>query len=349
MQPGGKAETAALLPVDRVVAWLSGQGTDLVGPVRAELISGGRSNLTYALAGADGHRVVLRRPPAGGILATAHDMTREWRFISALRGTSVPVPEPLALADSEVLGVPFYVMSYVDGLVLHDAVNAQLLSSDARWAAAASLIDTMVLLHKLDIDAVGLGDIGRREDYLGRQLRRWKRQWDQSCCTDIAAVDAAYERLAAAVPPQQQAGIVHGDFRLGNMMCGPDGQIRAVLDWELATLGDPLADLGWLLSWWVEPGEPGTTGASQAAPPSVLPGFPPRQWLISRYEEGSGTDLSRIGFYVAFANWRGACISAGVLTRYESGVMGDDGFDPGALRAKIASQARTALDQVNRL
>lgn len=349
MSPDGRAETAALLPVDRVVGWLAGQGVDLVGPVRAELISGGRSNLTYALVGADGYQVVLRRPPAGGILATAHDMTREWRFISALRGTSVPVAEPLALAGSEVLGVPFYVMSYVDGRVLHDAVDAQILSGGARLCAAASLIDTMVLLHQLDIDAVGLGDIGRREDYIGRQLRRWKRQWDQSCCTDIAAVDAAYERLAAAIPPQQHAGIVHGDFRLGNMICGSDGRIRAVLDWELATLGDPLADLGWLLTWWVEPGEPGATVVSPAAQPSVLPGFPPRQWLLSRYEQGSGADLSRIGFYVAFANWRGACISAGVLTRYASGVMGDDGFDPGALRAKITSQAHTALEQVNRL
>jgi aminoglycoside phosphotransferase (APT) family kinase protein len=162
-------------------------------------------------------------------------------------------------------------------------------------------------------------------------------------------VNAAYERLAAGVPPQQHAGIVHGDFRLGNMICGGDGGIRAVLDWELATLGDPLADLGWLLTWWVEPGEPRATVTGPAAQPSVLAGFPPRQWLISRYEAGCGADLSRIGFYVAFANWRGACISAGVLTRYESGVMGDDGFDHGALRAKIASQAETALQQVDRL
>ena len=340
---------ATPLPVDSVVAWLARQGIDLAGPVRAELIAGGRSNLTYALAGADGHKVVLRRPPAGGILATAHDMTREWRFISALRDTSVPVAEPLALADSDVLGVPFYVMSYVDGHVLHDAADAQVLSGDARRRAATSLIDTMVRLHQLDIDAVGLGDIGRREDYIGRQLRRWKRQWDQSCCTDISAVDAAYERLAAAVPPQPHARIVHGDFRLGNTICGTDGQLRAVLDWELATLGDPLADLGWLLTWWVEPGEPDPTAVSPAAQPSTLPGFPSRQWLISRYEQGSGADLSRIGFYIAFASWRGACISAGVLTRYESGVMGDDGFNPAALRAKIAGQAQAALEQVSQL
>jgi aminoglycoside phosphotransferase (APT) family kinase protein len=342
--PPGDAQTTGAFPVGRVVAWLASQGVDLVGPVRADLISGGRSNLTYTLTGADGHRVVLRRPPSGGILATAHDMTREWRFISALRGTGVPVPEPIALADTEVLGVPFYVMSYVDGLVLHSAAEALELTPAARQCAAASLIDTMAALHQLDIDTVGLGDIGRREDYVGRQLRRWKRQWDQSSCTDITAVDAAYRRLASAAPPQLRTGIVHGDFRLGNMICAADGKIRAVLDWELATLGDPLADFGWTLSWWVEPGAPDTTVVLPAAPPSVLPGFPPRRWLMARYADGTGADLDRIDFYLAFAYWRGACISAGVLTRYESGVMGDDGFDHSALRARIASQAEAALE-----
>jgi aminoglycoside phosphotransferase (APT) family kinase protein len=338
-----------MLPVDRVVSWLAGQGVDLVNPVRAELISGGRSNLTYALIGADGHRVVLRRPPSGGILATAHDMTREWRFISALHGTRVPVAEPLALAGDEVIGSPFYVMSYVDGLVLHDAADAEVMTPEARLCSATTLIDTMVALHEVDVDAVGLGDIGRREDYVGRQLRRWKRQWDQSACTEITVVDAVHERLVAMVPPQRRTGIVHGDFRLGNMMCGNDGRIRAVLDWELATLGDPLADLGWLLTWWVEPGEKVTTIITPTAPPTVLPGFPSRSWLTARYEQGSGADLSDIGFYIAFAYWRGACIAAGVLTRYESGVMGDDGYDPGALRARIANQAEAAIEVLDEL
>jgi aminoglycoside phosphotransferase (APT) family kinase protein len=342
--PPGDAHTTGAFPVGRVVEWLAGRGIELAGPVQADLISGGRSNLTYALTGADGHRVVLRRPPSGGILATAHDMTREWRFISALRGTGVPVAEPLALADSEILGVPFYVMSYVDGLVLHGAAEALDLSPAARQCSAASLIDTMVALHQLDIDAVGLSDIRRREDYVGRQLRRWKRQWDQSSCTDITAVEVAHRRLEAAAPPQRQTGIVHGDFRLGNMICGADGTIRAVLDWELATLGDPLADFGWTLSWWVEPGAPDSTVVMPTAPPSVLPGFPPRRWLMARYADGLGVDLDCIDFYVAFAYWRGACISAGVLTRYESGVMGDDGFDHSALRARIASQAEAAIE-----
>ncbi|HEY7325493.1 MAG TPA: phosphotransferase family protein [Streptosporangiaceae bacterium] len=346
--PPDDAQTTGAFPVGRVVAWLARRGIDLVGPVRADLISGGRSNLTYTLTGADGHRVVLRRPPSGGILATAHDMTREWRFISALRGTAVPVAEPLALADTELLGVPFYVMSYVDGLVLHGAAEAMDLSAAARECAAGSLIDTMVALHQLDIDAVGLGDVARRDDYVGRQLRRWKRQWDQSSCTDITAVEVAHRRLAAAVPPQRRTGIVHGDFRLGNMICGADGKIRAVLDWELATLGDPLADFGWTLSWWVEAGTQDTTVVMPTAPPSVLPGFPPRRWLMARYADGIGADLDCIDFYIAFAYWRGACISAGVLTRYESGVMGDDGFDHSALRARIASQAEAAIELLDK-
>jgi aminoglycoside phosphotransferase (APT) family kinase protein len=223
-------------------------------------------------------------------------------------------------------------MSYVDGLVLHDAADALHLSPGARQCAAASLVDTMVALHQLDIDAVGLGDVGRREDYVGRQLRRWKRQWDQSSCTDITAVEVAHKRLAAAAPPQRRTGIVHGDFRLGNMICGADGQIRAVLDWELATLGDPLADFGWTLSWWAEPGDPGATAVMPTAQPSVLPGFPSRQWLMARYADGMDADLDRIDFYLAFAYWRGACI------------MGDDGFDHSALRARIASQAAAAIE-----
>ncbi|MGH3743463.1 MAG: phosphotransferase family protein [Mycobacteriales bacterium] len=337
------------LPVDRLGRWLADRGIDLPLPVRAELVSGGRSNLTYALLGADGRKVVLRRPPQGGVLESAHDMGREWRFIDALRDTAVPVADALAREESpDLIGAPFYVMSYVDGLVPHDAAAAAGLSLEAREGATGSLVDTMAALHDVDIDAVGLGDIGRREGYIERQLRRWHRQWEQSSCTDVTAIGAAHERLREKVPAQVRTGIVHGDFRLGNMMCGPDGRIRAVLDWELATLGDPLADLGWLLSSWVEPDEwPGE--AAGAAPPSVLPGFPPRSWLVDRYRSRSGADLSYLEFYVAFALWRSACISAGVLTRYEAGVMGDDGFDASPLRLQIGSRAEDALARLEGL
>ncbi|HEX7353880.1 MAG TPA: phosphotransferase family protein [Mycobacteriales bacterium] len=346
--PHGHGEHTEL-PVDRVERWLAEHGIALEPPVRAELISGGRSNLTYGLTGADGRVVVLRRPPQGGVLESAHDMGREWRFIDALRGTAVPVADALARDETgDVIGAPFYVMSYVEGLVPHDAAAAEALSPDARLAAAGSLVDTMVALHGVDVDAVGLGDIGRREGYVQRQLRRWKRQWDQSSCTDIIAIGEVHDRLSERVPAEARTGIVHGDFRLGNMMCGPDGRIRAVLDWELATLGDPLADLGWLLSSWAEPGE-AYAGPGGAAPPSVLPGFPPRSWLVERYGERSGADLSAIDFYVAFAIWRGCCISAGVLTRYQSGVMGDDGFDASPLRDQIVERAEAALTRLRQM
>lgn len=336
------------LPVGTLVAWLAEHGVEVVTPATSKLISGGRSNLTYALIGADGHRVVVRRPPHDGVLATAHDMGREWRFITALQGSGIPVAEPLAWAeDAELIGAPFYVMSYVDGLVPHDVTTARALSLDARHRLAADLIDTMVRLHRVDIDEVGLDNIAKREDYIGRQLRRWKRQWDQSICTDITAVDAAHDRLEGIVPPQDRTGIVHGDFRLGNMMCSPEGEIRAVLDWELATLGDPLADLGWLLSYWLSPSESGSSLPD--APPTVLEGFPSREWLVERYAQRSAADVSMIDFYLAFAHWRSACISAGVLTRYESGVMGEDGFDSQPLRAGIVAKADAVMACLDRL
>lgn len=345
----GSIATTSELPVEDLTGWLSDQGVKLLPPVRAELVSGGRSNLTYALTGGDGRKVVLRRPPHGGVLESAHDMGREWRFIDALRDTAVPVAQALAREESpDLIGAPFYVMSYVAGLVPHDASAAMALSPEARLGAAGSLVDTMAALHDVDVDAVGLGDIGRREGYIERQLRRWHRQWEQSTCTDVRAIGAAYDLLRDRVPAQVRTGIVHGDFRLGNMMCGPDGRIRAVMDWELATLGDPLADLGWLLSSWVEPAEwPGE--AAGAAPPSVLPGFPSRSRLVDRYRTRSGADLSHVEFYVAFGFWRSACINAGVLTRYEAGVMGDDGFDPKPLRDQIADRAETALARLEQL
>ncbi len=336
-------------PTERVCEWLERQGIVLRPPVTAELISGGRSNLTYSLTGADGNRLVLRRPPFDGVLETAHDMSREWRFLKALGPTPVPVPRVMVRTDQpEPLGAPFYIMSFVDGTVLHDARRAVALPADARGRAAASLMETMAALHEVEIDKVGLGDIAKREDYIPRQLRRWKRQWDQSKSEDIAAVDAAHALLCREVPPQTRTGIVHGDFRLGNMICGPDGTIRAVLDWELATLGDPMADLGWLLSSWVEPSER-VGDPTPGAPPSVLPGFPSRDWMLERYARTTEVDLSGIDFYIAFAHWRSACIGSGVLARYEAGVMGADGFNPLGLREAIASRAEAALDVLRRI
>ncbi|HET9691049.1 MAG TPA: phosphotransferase family protein, partial [Acidimicrobiales bacterium] len=287
--------------------------------------------------------VVVRRPPLDGVLATAHDMRREWRFISALRPTPVPVPEPIAFDAGELLGVPCYAMAHVEGVVLHDAASAAALDTAARRAVSLALVDTMAALHAVDIDAVGLGDIAKRGDYLGRQLRRWRRQWEASVCTDVTAVAEAHRLLEAAAPQQRRTSTVHGDLRLGNVICGSGGDVRAVLDWELATLGDPLADLGWLLSYWTEPGGPEAPPPGPGAQPSVLPGFPRRAELAARYAERSGADLDDLEVYLAFASWRSACISAGVLTRYQSGAMGDDGFDHRSLRDAVVERAETAL------
>jgi aminoglycoside phosphotransferase (APT) family kinase protein len=342
-------QDGSAFPTDKVVDWLRDQGVDLTVPVGVDLISGGRSNLTYGLVGSDGRKVVLRRPPFGHVLESAHDMSREWRFIIALRDTPVPVPEVLATASgTEPLGVPFYVMTYVDGLVPHDARAAGELSEPVRAAFATDLVDTMATLHAIDIDAVDLGDVGRREDYIGRQLKRWKRQWDQSSSTDLTVVDQAYDKLHDLIPVQQGAVIAHGDFRPGNMVVGPDGTIRAVLDWELATLGDPLADLAWMLSDWGDDVRAGDVTAP-GAPPSALPGFPGRDWMIERYRQQTGLDVSRFDYYQAFCAWRRACIRAGVLNRYEVGVMGDDGFAFSKMRASIAKRGELAVRLLDNL
>ena len=339
--------SGAELPLDRLGEWLSGMGSTVSPPLRQELVSGGRSNVTYLLTGSGGTRAILRRPPFDAVLATAHDMNREWRFISALRDTGVPVPRTIARDESgELLGVPFYVMSYVEGLVPHDAAAASSLEPEARGALAAQLIDVMADLHQVDVDSVGLGDIARRDGYIQRQLRRWKGQRDQSACTDVEAVGRAYERLVSLVPEQVRTGIVHGDLRLGNVICDGSGAIEAVLDWELATLGDPLADLSWLISSWAQPADQPSGVADPHAAPSTLDGFPGRDWLAARYAERSGADLSNLSFYIAFSIWRGVCISAGVYTRYMSGAMADDGFDVAPMRLSLEARAEEVLEHL---
>jgi aminoglycoside phosphotransferase (APT) family kinase protein len=323
--------TAGLLPLDRLARWLAGQGLHLVSPLRAELTPAGRSNPTYIVTDAAGRRIVVRRPPFGGVLATAHDMSREWRFICALHNPAaqprVPVPVPLAVcASDEVIGAPFFVMSYVEGIV---AETMAALPAAAADEAARQLGDVLARLHQVDVTAAGLGSLARPESYLRRQLRRWKGAFDQSACRDVTDVDVGDQRLAAAPPPQARTTIVHGDYRIGNVICGPGGVIAAVLDWELATIGDPLADLGWLVADWAD-GQPDARGAAVAL-------------VTSDYARATGCDVSALPYYVAFAHWRGACILAGVTTRYEAGVMGDDGFAPVRAREQIGAKAAAAL------
>jgi aminoglycoside phosphotransferase (APT) family kinase protein len=318
-------------------------------PVTAERISGGHSNLTYRITDAAGGRWALRRPPTGMVLATAHDMGREWRFITALAPTPVPVPPPVAFcADPEVIGAEFYLMEFVDGDVLNDeAAGHRLADGPPRRTAGLHAVDVLADLHTVDPDAVGLGDLRRPGNYLERQLRRWHRQVHESAVPDLSTVDAAHARLverAAGLGPAQSR-IAHGDYRLGNLAVGPDGRVRAVFDWELAAIGDPLADLGWLIASW---GRPGDTVPATVAAPSLAPGYADRDELVARYAERSGRDLAALqadlDVYVAFARWRMACIGAGVYSRYAGGVMGKAESDGGAARlAAVQRQAEAAL------
>ncbi|MBW0094271.1 phosphotransferase family protein [Pseudonocardia sp. KRD-184] len=315
------------------------------GPLTVTRISGGHSNLTYRIADAAGSAWALRRPPTGMVLATAHDMGREWRFITALADTPVPVAEPVALCtDADVIGAEFYVMGFVEGDVLGDEESGHRLAPDARHAAGLDAIDVLAALHAVDPDEVGLADLRRPGSYLERQLRRWHRQVHASAVPDLDVVDAVHARLAerAAALPPSDVRIAHGDFRLGNLAVGPDGTVRAVFDWELATLGDPLADLGWIIASW---GRPGDHVPATLSGPSLVDGWADREELVARYAQRSGRDVSDLDLYVAFARWRSACIGAGVYSRYAGGVMGDDHRDDLEVRLQaIRTQAAAALD-----
>jgi aminoglycoside phosphotransferase (APT) family kinase protein len=307
------------LDADRVGRWLAGHVDGLVGPVTFERIPGGHSNLTYRVIDADSNNYVLRRPPEGDLLSTAHDMSREWRFICALAGTEVPVAPPLVFCDDlDVTGATFSVLRFVDGLVLADPAAAGRLSPVARATAADRLVEVLVALHSVDPHAVGLGDLVRSTGFAERQLRRWHRQVHEYEVDDVALLDEVHDLLAAAVPAQS-TGIVHGDYRPGNLAFGPDGTVRAVFDWELATSGDPLADLGYLVSNWQEPGDPAETPG-----PTTVPGFPSRSEIVEHYARLSGRNVSQVPYWVAFSRWRTACIDVGVQARYRAGQMADD-------------------------
>lgn len=324
-----------------VTAWLAERVPTLATPLRFELIPGGHSNLTFRVIDAAGRRWVLRRPPLKQVLATAHDMAREHRIIAALAGTPVPVPPLVGLCeDPAVNGAPFYVMHFVDGLILRDIPTAERLGPAERAAAAESLIGTLAAIHDVDIDAVGLGDLGRREDYLARQLKRWYGQFEKSKLREIPVVDEVHAELVRRMPAQKGATIVHGDFRLDNCLVDPTGTIRAVLDWELCTLGDPLADVGFMIVY-----TPDAEEARRQGVPAVtaMEGFPDRAALLARYEEVSGRDLSAIDYYIAFGHWKLACIMEGVYARYAGGAMGD--HDPSSwdfLAEQVVTTARRA-------
>jgi aminoglycoside phosphotransferase (APT) family kinase protein len=332
--------------IEPVTAWLCEQVPDFKPPVRFELIAGGRSNLTFLCKDQRGRRVVLRRPPLGEVLQSAHDMGREHRIISALADSTVPVPQTFGLADAAVNGpvheAPFFVMDYVPGEVFHDSIGGRNAAAGDRHGIGMHVIGILADLHVVDVDEVGLGELGRKEAYLERQLKRWTRQWDASKTETVPAMEESYRLLCKHMPQQVGAAIVHGDYRLGNMIVG-DGRIQAILDWELCTLGDPLADLGYLLNNWVGPDELAQSFPGDISPTAVG-GYPSRETLCDVYAERTGRDLAHINYYRAFSHWRLAAIGQGVFKRYQSGAMGQNhGVDVDQKRDDVLQRAESAL------
>ena len=306
-----------------VTAWFEEHIDGVEPPLHFDRVAGGHSCLTYIVQDRAGQRYVLRRPPLGQVLATAHDVAREHKIISALADTDVPVAPALGLCtDATVNDAPFYIMGFVEGPVLHDREAALELSPEARRHAGEHLVDVLVALHAVDVDAVGLGDLSKRTDYLGRQLKRWSTQWEGSKTVERPGMEQLQQWLVAHRPEETETRIVHGDFRLGNCIHAPDGSILAMLDWELCTLGDPFADVSYLLRSWAS-GDDAPRSASD--PPSRAPGFPSRDELVGRYAEASGRSLQALDYWMAFNAWRSACIVQGVYHRYITGKMGDPG------------------------
>jgi aminoglycoside phosphotransferase (APT) family kinase protein len=318
--------------------------------VTVSLIAAGMSNLTYVVTPASGgadDAVILRRPPTGAVLATAHDMVREHTVITALGPTAVPVPRTLHLCtDTGVLGAPFYVMERVVGLhVVNEIPPGYADRPEQRRAIGEGLVDVLADLHRVDPDEVGLSGFGRPEGFMARQVGRWTKQWEATRDRDRPGLDALAARLAQTVPQSQRSGIVHGDFRLDNCLLDPavPGRVRAVLDWEMSTLGDPLADVGMLFVYWPQAGE--ERPASQSAV-TALPGFPTRAEVAERYAARSGLDLSDLSWYVGFAYFKFAAIVAGIVARSKAGAMA--GKDTSGYAERIdpcVELGRAALDR----
>lgn len=310
------------IELEPVTAWLEQHLEGSKPPYRFELIAAGGSNLTYRLTDAGGRVFALRRPPVRGVVATAHDMSREWKIMDALhRHTTIPVPATLAYCrDAAVTGAEFYVMDFVDGLILRDQKSTGALTQQEALLATESLVDVQVAFHTLDIDAVGLGDLGKREDYLQRQLKRWRKQAEAVKTRDLPLLVSMHEQLEAAAPVSDRpAGLAHGDYRFDNCVLGKDRRVAAVLDWELCTLGDPVVDFCWSLQYWAERGE---TLCFLQSPPTLNPVFPTRDYVAGLYREKSGFTLDDQNYYFAFGWWKMACIVEGVYARLKKGASG---------------------------
>jgi len=336
-------ELRDLVKPDRLgLALVGATGDDRWGTLQARLIAGGRSNLTFEVTSGAG-ALVLRRPPNGALLPSAHDMVREARAQRALEQTAVPVPR-IVLVDGtgDILGVPCYVMEKVEGHVIRDGLPEGYAATAAdRTAIADVLVDTLVLLHGVEAAVVGLDDFGRPAGFLARQVRRWSEQWERSADHEVLEVTRLGTLLRQRLPASQRSAVVHGDFRLDNciMDVARPGRVAAVLDWEMSALGDPMTDLGMLLFYWREPGDP---EVSLVPAVTAETGFPGRRHLAERYADATGTPLAEIDYYLAFAHFKFAVIVQGIAARVAAGAMAGQEF--GDLAPIIVDCARCGLD-----
>jgi aminoglycoside phosphotransferase (APT) family kinase protein len=325
------ADSAAVAGIDTDVlaAWLDRSCPGLVsGPLQASLITGGKSNLTYRVTDGSTH-VVVRRPPLGHVLATAHDMGREYRAMAALAGTDVPVPAMHALCeDPEVLGAPFYVMEQVAGTPYKTAAELEALGAERTRAISEGLVDTLGRLHSVDFAAVGLAEFGRPDGYLERQVRRWRKQLESSRSRDIDGIDELADRLSRSIPANGEGTIVHGDYRLDNVLVDDADHMTAVLDWEMSTLGDPLTDVAVMLAYQQMAEASHDAGVSSSVTDAPLAaGYLSRDDVLERYAAGTGRDVSDIGFHLGLAFFKLAVILEGIYFRYSQGQTLGEGFD----------------------
>ncbi|GAA3534536.1 acyl-CoA dehydrogenase [Aeromicrobium flavum] len=302
-----------LIATEPIARWIASLGIGAEGLVEFERVGAGQSNLTFLVTDAVGHRWIMRRPPLGKLLASAHDVEREHRIMSGLQGTGVPVPTIHGFTkDPDITDAPIMLMDFVDGRVLDSIEAVEAVPEETRRAIGLSLASTLGSVHEVDLVAAGLDDLASHAPYAERQLRRWHRQWEQSRTRDLPIVDDLAARLTAHVPEQREVSLVHGDFHLLNVITDADaGRVTAVLDWELSTLGDPLADLGGLLAYWPQADDEIVTGFRGP----TMPGFPSRDELVAQYAATTGRDVSAIGFWYVLGLWKIAIIAEGVLRR----------------------------------
>jgi aminoglycoside phosphotransferase (APT) family kinase protein len=333
------AESPPGIDVQRVTAWFGDQVGAARAPLSFDRVPGGRSNLTYIVADRAGNRWVLRRPPTGDVLPSAHNVLREWSILSRLQSTAIPLPEVVGhSADHEVTGADFYVMAYVDGVVLDGDAAAEAIPVPTRAQASRNIVDSLTEIHRVDCRTAEFDDLRRPGGYVQRQLSRWIKQLDAAGSTN-SLLREVHGLLGRNPPPERWTGLVHGDFRPGNLILGPDGAVRAVLDWELCAIGDVLADLGWLVAVW-------TSREVIGWAPEPEHGFWCVEDVIERYRAVSGRDVSDVGYYHAFALWRLGCIADGVYARYRHGAMGDHEVDLEVLARRpnmLAAMSRDVL------